>query len=525
MSRTRSRLARARRTWRRRSPRWSCASAATRAVPVSTINDYFVRDDFGVVQLLAQRAGRRSSSSGSHRRGWTTSGDTCRMKSARSRRLVSADGARRGRHSVGASRAEHRAARRERTAGPRDCRQVHGVEPERCDVCRRACSCCCRHTRNLSPGSPDASIRCRHFSTWRRSTRSPRSRDARSLSPPGHGPRAPPCGTCARSSCSSSRSSRSRTRSPWSRRWCLRPDRVDAISGFRIGRYGPFLAMTAGYLALAIRAVRSGCPGESAQRGRIEEFLRPCRPAPRTRGDRRCRRLEGRALWLVIASVVVVWWMARRHPSGSPRLADVMLFAGPVWWIIGVAPVAVAGYESPRHVYLAAAGWGLTLGAVFDVVRSWRPASVLAVRLHRRCRAGPSWLCVAARRWSPPVSRPRSGISSGRARRSRGSVERATGRPRHRRRARPELGLGATVRRSPAVYTHRSDVPCLHHLAQALHCCSGQWFDDTRRHLRNWSTGPAQHSVTLLRWTEQPGSGGRVTSADYPALPDIARPS
>ena len=105
-------------------------------------------------------------------------------------------------------------------------------------------------------------------------------------------------------------------------------------------------------------------------------------------------------LWLVIASVVVVWWMARRHPSGSPRLADVMLFAGPVWWIIGVAPVAVAGYESPRHVYLAAAGWGLTLGAIFDVVRSWRPAT----SWRYACTAAAVVAFLAMRRSSPVES-------------------------------------------------------------------------------------------------------------------------
>ena len=43
--------------------------------------------------------------------------------------------------------------------------------------------------------------------------------------------------------------------------------------------------------------------------------------------------------------------------------------------MIGVAPTAVAGYESPRHVYLAAAGWALVLGILADL--AWLRARTL----------------------------------------------------------------------------------------------------------------------------------------------------
>ena len=62
-------------------------------------------------------------------------------------------------------------------------------------------------------------------------------------------------------------------------------------------------------------------------------------------------------------------------PDDRRRRAGLLIFFGPVWWVIGVAPTAVAGYESPRHVYLAAAGWAIVLGIVADL--AWSRARTL----------------------------------------------------------------------------------------------------------------------------------------------------
>ena len=291
---------------------------------------------------------------------------------------------------------------------------------------------------------------------------------------------------------------------------------------FRIAPYLPFLIMTLAYLGL-----RYALFGQVAREGQLNQQgltsfigLVDRHLARVVIGDVDGSRV---VLWLVIASVVMVWWFARRPPSSSPRLADVMLFAGPVWWIIGVAPVAVAGYESPRHVYLAAAGWGLTLGAIFDVVRSWRPAT--SWRYACTAAAVAALLGYAAqltggiRQYRNLAVVSHQAVQGVRAEVLNG----------------PQGGL-VIVGVPGQSWTGRSRLPFARPLhapistsrafiisPRALHCCSGQWFNDTRRHLRNWSTGPGQHSVTLLRWSSEPGSGGRVTSADNPALPDIAR--
>jgi hypothetical protein len=224
-----------------------------------------------------------------------------------------------------------------------------------------------------------------------------------------------------------------------------------------------------------------------------------------------------------LALVAAAWWLARRQPSGAPRLADVMVLAGPVWWIIGVAPIVVAGYESPRHVYLAAVGWALTLGAAFDVLRL---RSTGAIWRYATAAAALGILTAYAVQLASGVHQYREHAAVSQEAVQGIRVEVLNG---------PQGGLVIVgvpgqvwdwalpfAVRPPFT---RTDLTSRAFIIspRALHCCSGQWFQDTRVHLRNWSTGPAQHSVTLLRWSDRPGSGVRVTSAENPALPDIAR--
>ena len=80
-------------------------------------------------------------------------------------------------------------------------------------------------------------------------------------------------------------------------------------------------------------------------------------------------------VWIALALVVAVW-LATRDPadrSGSGGYGRRLLYFGPVWWAIGVLPIAVAGYHSPRHVYLAAVGWAIVLGIVLESAWQARP--------------------------------------------------------------------------------------------------------------------------------------------------------
>lgn len=70
----------------------------------------------------------------------------------------------------------------------------------------------------------------------------------------------------------------------------------------------------------------------------------------------------------------------RRFRTASPEERDTsrrLLYFGPVWWIVGFAPLTVAGYFAPRHLYLAATGLAVGMGIVHHLLAS-----------SRRCRWG-----------------------------------------------------------------------------------------------------------------------------------------
>jgi hypothetical protein len=228
-------------------------------------------------------------------------------------------------------------------------------------------------------------------------------------------------------------------------------------------------------------------------------------------------------VWTIVGLMGVVWMGARRQGPRSPNPADVLVFVGPVWWIIGIAPVAVAGYESSRHAYLAAAGWGLSLAVVFDVVRSWRPEAAW-----RRACAGAAGLVLAA--YALQLSRGVHEYSELAAVSHQAVQEIQSAVPAAPKGALVILGVPHRSWEWALPFTlrppfTRTDLT-LHAFVispRALHCCLQQWFDHTRATLSRWSDGPSPDSVTLLHWSEQPGAAGRATSDDYPALPSIAR--
>jgi hypothetical protein len=146
--------------------------------------------------------------------------------------------------------------------------------------------------------------------------------------------------------------------------------------------YAPYAALTLGYLVLRLALF-----GEVVRESQLNVqglglFFRLA--------DRHMARVvigdpDGSRvlMWLLIAAVVAVCVSgARRAARGSGTL----LFFGPVWWILGVAPVAVAGYESPRHVYLASMAWAMLIGLAFHEFEKSSSGRSLAIA--RRTAAG-----------------------------------------------------------------------------------------------------------------------------------------
>jgi hypothetical protein len=217
-------------------------------------------------------------------------------------------------------------------------------------------------------------------------------------------------------------------------------------------------------------------------------------------------------MWLAIATVCVVAAVARRSRGNGPSTAALLLFFGPVWWVIGVAPAAAAGYESPRHVYLAAAGWAVTLGIAFDVLwraregRAWRRACLAAaavvlgaygVQLWQGVRA---YIDITAEGRHHPAG---SLVIVGVPRRSWDWALPFALQPPY---ARVDL-----TKRDHVIWPW------------ALNCCFPSWPGYTRRALAAWSSGPAAHSVVLMRWDERTGQLSKVDALQNPELPSLAR--
>ncbi|MEA2642554.1 MAG: protein O-mannosyl-transferase [Chloroflexota bacterium] len=85
---------------------------------------------------------------------------------------------------------------------------------------------------------------------------------------------------------------------------------------------------------------------------------------------------------LGVALLAVVVALPAILRGRAPRRLGAALYFGPVWWMITVAPLAVT-YVSGRHLYLTAAGFAIVLGCAFDGLwtartRSWRAIASVA---------------------------------------------------------------------------------------------------------------------------------------------------
>ncbi len=292
--------------------------------------------------------------------------------------------------------------------------------------------------------------------------------------------------------------------------------------------YVPFALMTAAYLWLRLSALRSGGARGIAQRAWARGLSHPARTSRQTRRGRRLERAldrrrdcAGRRRRRVAGNT----WLTRsvRVQPACEVDGRRLLYFGPIWWAIGVLPIAVAGYHSPRHVYLAAVGWAIVLGIVLEAAWRFRPSHVW----HRAVAAGAFLVLVfylvplyrSVREW-----RTMAAVSHQVVRDVRSVALSA-----------PEGSLiiiGAPGRswewalpfavRPPFQRTDLRDRVFIIS-PRALSCCTAPWFEETRRTIRAWSAGAARDSAVALRWDPDSGVLSRATGADTPQLPALTR--
>jgi hypothetical protein len=283
--------------------------------------------------------------------------------------------------------------------------------------------------------------------------------------------------------------------------------------------YVPFGAMTAGYLLL-----RFALFGEVAREGQLTAegaglfWHLMGRHARRTMfGD----VVVHPALWVALAlALALVAWLAVRGRDPWPRRAGwSLLYFGPLWWAIGVAPIAVAGYESPRHVYLAAMGWPIVLGLALQAAwhargRAARPIALAVVLAALGLYAGR--LHVEIGEWNTKAAVSQRVVLD---------VEREA-------LAAPEgalLIVGAPVGSwewaipfalQPPFTSVDLTTRVFVISPNRLHCCRGHWMDETSRTIAAWSVGGAPR-IVALHWDARTGAVSRRTDADETALRDL----
>ncbi len=220
---------------------------------------------------------------------------------------------------------------------------------------------------------------------------------------------------------------------------------------------------------------------------------------------------------LGVLAVVVVWLGAGR------RDALKLVYFGPLWWAIGIAPVLVAGYSSPRHVYLAAIGWTIAVAIAFEHARDAWPArrSRLAIAIASLAMLG--WygmgLARSVREWGTIAAVSHQAVLDVRAAAltlPEGSLI-VVGAPQRS----WEWALPFAIRppfvRSPLDERVNVISP------RALSCCAMQWFSETQAAIRRWSAGAARDSAVALKWDQRTGAVSRAASEDMPQLAVLVR--
>ncbi len=283
--------------------------------------------------------------------------------------------------------------------------------------------------------------------------------------------------------------------------------------------YVPFIVLTLAYLAL-----RYVLFGEVAREGMLNERQLAVFAADAVVHLKRMVYGEvGVAtpslrllLWVLAvgaATAVYGGWAVGRRAA---PLAGVAMYFGVVWIGLSVAPTLVAGYASPRHMYLASVGWALLLAVPVEL--TWRRDGRVARRIG--VAAAVALLGLYAMQLRDEVARwdRRADVAAAivrdldaEARRLPPGTLVVAGAPRssfdfavpHALRP-PFTATDLTARLR--VVTHSS-----------IHCCPAHlWEPHTRGLLQAWLDDPARPPVVVLYWNADTGVVTRVDDAAQP---------
>jgi len=144
--------------------------------------------------------------------------------------------------------------------------------------------------------------------------------------------------------------------------------------------YVPYIALTIGFLALRFVVFHEVARESLLSAQRVHEFLSDTsRHLVRlVFGGPGIREWLARDTFFVALGAVIVaaigWRLSR---SAARDLWRPAIYFSVVWMALGILPILMSGYYSPRHTYLASLGWAVTLGIGLEIVWRAQPARVL----------------------------------------------------------------------------------------------------------------------------------------------------
>lgn len=307
--------------------------------------------------------------------------------------------------------------------------------------------------------------------------------------------------------------------------------------------YLPFVGLTVGYLWLRLvlfsNAVRENQLSPevygifAARQLSFVYTVLHGNPLPLVLADVpvRTQVLRGLALAGLALAALLMAWELRPAAQARPRgWWGRLLYFGPAWWLVGVAPLAVT-YEAPRHLYLAAAGPAVAAGLLFDriwcrgrlpgrlaatvtaaalvlaslvvlrpLVEDWDAASALSEKilrdLERETAAAPPGALVL-------IGAPMVGASE---------------------RTHTWVWMWALpfAAEPPFARSRLTDRIALIEQPDVYCCPPDQWYARTQRTLSGWLGRPERPPVIVLLWDVASGALVKQTERERPELPELA---
>ena len=286
--------------------------------------------------------------------------------------------------------------------------------------------------------------------------------------------------------------------------------------------YVPFVLLTAAYLGL-----RYAIFGEVAREGRLgPEYLNLFFDNASIHLRRMIFGEAGLRIGVLRAALIVAAFsvgltavaVRRRNQAGKPLLGPAVYFLI-VWVALGLAPTIVAGYGSPRHMYLASAGWAVALGVAYQALAQTKTRQVMPAVTGLAAAAVLAAYSVQlsdeVRLWSVRSAVSRKVVSD--IEREAGAVPRGT-----------LLIVDPPQRSSNFTMPYAVQPPftsddvaekvsIVSH--SSIHCCASYfWEPYTRKAIVSWMNNPDHPPVVALRWDPQTGELYRLREADEPFL-------